>query len=77
MVKVTIGGSRELQCAEADVIKCLIVDAECLIYILNQLVHRQGGVVGFNYSVRDLEQRRMKIERSYANTSIHVLTHLW
>merc|ERR1712117_429631 len=54
MVEVTIGRSSQLKCAEADVIKCFIVNAECLICVLDQLMHRQGGIIGFNYSVRDL-----------------------
>ena len=51
MVEVTIGRSSQLKCAEADVIKCFIVNAECLICVLDQLMHRQGGIIGFNYSV--------------------------
>ena len=54
MVQITIGGSRELQGAEADVIESLIVDAECFIRIFNQLMDRKCGVVRFNNSVRDL-----------------------
>ena len=54
MVEVTIGWGGQLQGAEADVIEGLIVDAESLISVLNQLVHREGGVVGLHHSVRDL-----------------------
>ena len=54
VIEVTIGRCCQLQSAEADVVEGLIVDAESLISVLNQLVHREGGVVGLHHSVRDL-----------------------
>ena len=54
MVEIAVGGSSELQGAEADVIESLVVNAECLVSILNQLMNRKGGVVRFHDSVRDL-----------------------
>ena len=54
MVEVAIGGGGQLQGAEADVVQRLVVDAESLISVLNQLVHREGGVVGLHHSVGDL-----------------------
>ena len=41
---------------EADVIKSLVVNTIGLVSILNQLMHRQGGVVGFHHSVRYLDR---------------------
>ena len=54
VVEVTIGGRSELQCAEADVVESLIVNAECLVRILDQLMHRKGSIVWFNDGVRNL-----------------------
>ena len=54
MVQIAIGWGCEFQGTETDVIKGLIVDAESLISVLNQLVHREGGIVGLHHSVRDL-----------------------
>ena len=46
MVEVAIGGVRQLQGAEADVVQRLVVDAEGLVGVLDQLVDGEGGVVG-------------------------------
>ena len=48
MVKVTVCRGRELQSTEADLVKCLVVNAEGLIRVLNELVHREGRVVGLH-----------------------------
>ena len=45
MVEVTVRGSRELQCPEADVVEGFIVNAEGLVRVLDELVHRKGRVV--------------------------------
>eukprot|EP00953_Heterococcus_sp_UTEX-ZZ885_P024434 13366-Heterococcus_DN1.PRE.2 len=37
---------------EADVVQGFVVEGEALVSVLNQLVHRQGGVVGLRNSVR-------------------------
>eukprot|EP00162_Nutomonas_longa_P015877 comp22433_c1_seq1/m.54978 comp22433_c1_seq1/g.54978 ORF comp22433_c1_seq1/g.54978 comp22433_c1_seq1/m.54978 type:complete len:484 (+) comp22433_c1_seq1:197-1648(+) len=57
VVKVTIGRGGELEGAEADVIERLIVNAHDLIGILDELMDRQGGVVGLNDSVGHLGRR--------------------
>ena len=56
VVEVTIGGGGQLQGAEADVVQSLVVDAERLVGVLDQLVDRQGGVVGFHHCVGHLFQ---------------------
>ena len=56
MVQVTVAWARELEGAYADVVKCFIVDTEGLIRVLNELVDREGGVVGLDNSVRDFGQ---------------------
>jgi len=38
VVEVTVGGSGELQGPEADVIESLVVNAERLVCVLNELV---------------------------------------
>ena len=54
MVEVSICWGGQFQSAEADVIKSLVVNAEGLIGVLNQLMNRQSGIVWFNHSVRHL-----------------------
>ena len=51
MVQVPVGGSGELEGAEADVVEGFVVDAEGLICVLHQLVDGQGSVVGFHHCV--------------------------
>ena len=57
MVEVPIGGSSELQCAEANVVESFIINAECLVGILNQLMHRKSSIVWFDNGVRNLERK--------------------
>ena len=45
VVKITVRGRGELECAEANVVKRLVVNAECLVGVLDQLVNRKGRVV--------------------------------
>ena len=56
MVKVAIGGVRLLQGAEADVVQRLVVDAEGLVGVLDQLVDGEGGVVGLHHGVGHLHR---------------------
>jgi hypothetical protein len=54
MVQVTVGGGGDLQGAEADAVKGLVVEGETLVGILDKLVDREGGVVWLHDSVRHL-----------------------
>ena len=54
MVKISIGWGGELKGSEADVIESLVVNAEGLVRVLDELVDREGSVVGLNDGVRDL-----------------------
>ena len=45
MVEVTVGWCRELQCPEADVVKRLVINAERLVGVLDELVDGEGRVV--------------------------------
>ena len=54
MVQISVGGSGELECAEADVVQSFVVNAEGLVGVFNQLVDREGGIVGLNNGVGDL-----------------------
>ena len=45
MVEVTIGGGGELESSEADIVKGLVINAESLIRVLDELVNGEGGVV--------------------------------
>ena len=54
MVQVAVGGGGELQGAEADIVEGLVVDDHALVGVLDQLVDREGGVVGLDDGVGDL-----------------------
>ena len=54
MVQVSVGGGGELEGAEADVVQGLVINAEGLVGVLDQLVDGEGCVVGLDDGVRDL-----------------------
>jgi hypothetical protein len=51
MVQVSISGSGQLEGTEANVVQCLVINAESFIRVLNELMDRQSAVVGLNHSV--------------------------
>lgn len=51
MVEIAIGGRGQLESAEADVVKGLVVDTVGLVSILHQLMNRKCGIVRFNNCV--------------------------
>jgi hypothetical protein len=51
VVKVTVCWGGELKGSEADIVEGLVVNAKGFICVLNQLMDRQGGVVGLDDSV--------------------------
>ena len=59
VVEVTIGGGGELQGPEADVVESLVVNAEGLVSVLDELVDGERGVVGLHHGVGHLERRIM------------------
>jgi len=54
VVKITIGRGRELQGAEANLIQRLVIDAEGLVGVLDELMHGEGGVIRLDDSIGDL-----------------------
>lgn len=46
----------ELEGSEADIIQSFIVKDHALISIFNQLMHREGCIVGLDHSIRDLRR---------------------
>ena len=75
MVKVTVGWGGEFQGTETDVVESLIVDAVCLVCVLNQLMDWEGGVVGLNYCVWYLKtnysfNNNATVSIEYSNTLI-------
>ena len=46
VVEVTVRGGGELQCPEADVVEGLVINAESLVRVLDELVDGERGVVG-------------------------------
>jgi len=61
MVKITVGGRREFECPEANVVKGFVIDTEGLIRVLHQLVYGKGGVVGLNNGIRNLGTRYNRV----------------
>merc|ERR1711990_921913 len=54
MVEITIGGGRQLEGPEADIVEGLVINDHALIGVLDELMDREGGVVGLNDGVGDL-----------------------
>ena len=48
MVKIAIGRRRELECAEVNIVKSLVINTESFIRVLHELVNRERGIVGLN-----------------------------
>ena len=57
VVQVPVGWVRQLQGAEADIVERLVIDAECLVRVLHQLVHGEGGIVRLHHSVGNFGAR--------------------
>ena len=51
MVKVTVGGSGELEGSEADIVEGFVVNNHALVCVLDQLMDGESGVVRLNDSV--------------------------
>ena len=54
MVQVSVGRSGQFKGSEADIIQSFIVNAEGFISIFDQLMNREGSIVGLNNSVGHL-----------------------
>jgi len=56
VVQVAIRGVGQLEGTHANVVEGLVINAEGLIWVLDQLVDREGGVVGLDDGIRDLRR---------------------
>jgi len=54
VVKIAIRGVGQLQSAHADVVESLVINAEGLVRVLNELMDGESGVVGLDNGVGDL-----------------------
>ena len=54
MVEISVGGGGQFEGPEADVVEGFVVDGECFVGVLDELMDGEGGVVGLDDSVRDL-----------------------
>lgn len=54
VVKIAIRGVGELESPHADVVESLVVNAEGLVGVLNELMDGEGGVVGLDNGIGDL-----------------------
>jgi hypothetical protein len=61
VVKIAIGGGGQLEGTEADLIQSLVINAESLVRVLNELVDRESSVVWLNDGVGYLETCQKRI----------------
>ena len=54
MVEITVGGGGQLEGSEADIVEGLVVNAHDIIGVLDELMDREGGVVGLDDGIGDL-----------------------
>ena len=71
VVEVTVGRSGQLEGPEADVIQSLVVNAERLVRVLDQLVDRQSRVVRLHDHIRHLHHRKSIIQVHFNETFSH------
>ena len=57
MVQVTIGWCGQLEGTEADIVQGFVINAVGLIGVLDELMHRQSGVVRLNDGIGDFRRR--------------------
>jgi len=57
VVKITVGRGGQLQGAEADVVKGLVIKREALVRVLHKLMHGKGAVIRLNHGVGHLGGR--------------------
>ena len=70
MVEITVGWGGELEGSETDIIEGLVINAHNLIGVLDELMDREGGIVGLDDGIGDL---RGGHDREGAHLSIGVL----
>ena len=59
MVEVSVRWRRQLECAEADVVQSLVVDAECFVCVLDELVDGQSSIVRLDDCIGHLREHTM------------------
>ena len=55
MVEITVRRRRQLECPETDVVQSFVVNAECLVRVLNELVDGESGVVRLATRMSDID----------------------
>ena len=54
MVEISVGGVHQFEGSKTDVVKGFIIDTEGFVGVLDELMNRQGGVVGLDNGVGHL-----------------------
>ena len=62
MVQVGVRRGRQFERTETDVVQSLVIDAECFVRVLDQLVHGQGRVVRLDYRVGYLSSEQCVVQ---------------
>ena len=57
MVQVTVSWGGKFESTETDVVQSLVINTVRLICVLNQLMDREGSIVGLNNSVTHLANK--------------------
>jgi hypothetical protein len=56
MVKITIGRGSQFEGAEADFVQSLVIDAESLVRVLDELMNREGCIIRLDDGIGDLDE---------------------
>jgi hypothetical protein len=68
MIKISIARIAQFQRTEADIVKSFVIDAESLVRILHQLMHRKCRIVRLDNSIRNLKMDKLKILLNFYET---------
>ena len=66
MVEIAIGGGGQFEGPEANIVKGLIIDTECLVRVFNELMNGEGGVVRLFSG----EYRSLRTEEKGTSTTV-------
>ena len=73
MVEIAVGWGAKLERAEANLIQRLIVDAECLVRVLNKLVHRERRVIRLHcgmFVIKHTPRTLHEMEKARTSTTV-------
>lgn len=75
MVEVTVGGRRQFEGTEADVIQSLVVNTVRLVRVFDELMNRQSRIVRLHHCVRHLSAHHNTVH-SYTPSRLGLVRNL-